>query len=155
MSMAFNFPLWLSRQYARVKEQPKVLWRNCQLTEMLVPVLAAWYVCSQKQGSHRVFRLYSSITYCKLMRPFSTFCNIMHPPPKSSSFSSLILSVREAFYCNFRHPVHCKEMGIITSSRISIAVSTPLIALTTLFPRSESEARCLHRSESFIIVQID
>jgi hypothetical protein len=38
--MALYLSLRLSRQYARVKEQPEVLGRNCQLTEMLVPVTA-------------------------------------------------------------------------------------------------------------------
>ncbi len=49
------------------------------LVAMSMAVLATWYVRSQKQGFHRVFRLYSSTTYCKLMRPFSTYCNFISP----------------------------------------------------------------------------
>jgi hypothetical protein len=33
---------------------------------------------------------------------------------KSSSFNSLILSLREAFYRNYMRPADCKEMGIVT-----------------------------------------
>ncbi len=36
-------------------------------------------------------------------------------PSKNSTFAPLILSVREAFYCNYICPVECKEMGIVTT----------------------------------------
>src|SRR6266480_3194849 len=45
---------------------------------------------------------------------------------KSSSLTFQFLCVREALYCNFMRPAHCKEMGIITYKRATLPITLPL-----------------------------
>jgi len=58
---------------------------------------------------HNLLQAYASI--------FNFLQHYATKSSKSSTFVPLILSVGEAFYCNFMRPAECKEMGIVAASK--------------------------------------